>query len=53
MTGKMFRTMVAVFALLIVVLLAACGDDDRGLSRLDVEEVVRSELAAAQERQSA
>ena len=49
----MFRTALAVSALLIAVLLAACGEDDRGLSRTDVEEVVRSELAAVQERQPA
>ena len=54
MTNRTLRTAVAVLALLIVVLLAAaCGDDDKGLSRTDVEEIVRSELAAAQERQSA
>ena len=50
---RTFRTTVTVLALLSLVLLAACGDDDTGLSRMDVEEIVRSELAAVQEQQSA
>ena len=54
MRKRTFRTAVAaVLALLIAVLLAACGDDDSGLSRMDVEEIVRSEMAAAQERRAA
>ena len=53
MANGTFRAAVTVLALLTVVLMAACGDDDKGLSRMDVEEIVRSELAAAQERQSA
>ena len=53
MKKRTFRTAVAVLAVLIVVLLAACGDDDSGLSRMDVEEIVRFELAAAQQRRAA
>lgn len=53
MTNRKFRTAVAVLVLLSAVLLAACGDGDTGLSRMDVEEIVRSELATAQERESA
>lgn len=53
MMNRTFRTVLAVSALLTLVLLAACGDDDRGLSRTNVEEIVRSELAASQEWQSA
>ena len=50
MTNRTFRAAVTVLALLIMVLLAACGGDE--LSRTDVEEIVRSELAASQESQS-
>ena len=53
MRNRTFRTAATVLSLFIVVILAACGDDDMGLSRMDVEEIVRSELVAAQERQSA
>ena len=53
MMKRTFRTMVTVLALLIVVFVTACREDDEGLSRMDFEEIVRSELAAAQERRSA
>ena len=51
MATRTIRTAVVVLALLTLVLVAACGGDD-GLSRVDVEEIVRSELAASQEPQS-
>ena len=38
---------VAALAVLVSVLLAACGDGDAGLSREEVEEIVRAELADA------
>ena len=37
----------AALAMLAVLILAACGDGDAGLSRAEVEEIVRSELAEA------
>ncbi len=37
------------FALLMLVLAAACGDRDGGLSRAEVEEIVRAEVAEAPE----
>ncbi len=52
MTHRALGTAGTALVLLSVVLLAACGGDDKGLSRMDVEEIVRSELAAVQERQS-
>ncbi len=39
---------VAAFFLLTSMLLAACGGDDPGLTRAEVEEIVRAEVAAAQ-----
>ena len=53
MTIRTLGTAVTALGLISVVLLAACGDNDKDLSRMDVEEVVRSEVAAAQERQPA
>ena len=38
--------------MLVVVLLTACGADERDLSRTDVEQIVRAELAAAREQRS-
>ena len=41
------RIVLAALAVLTALLLAACGDGDAGLSRAEVEEIVRSELADA------
>ena len=38
---------VAALAVLIALLLVACGNEDAGLSRAEVEEIVREELADA------
>ena len=52
MTNRTFKTFAAVVLLFLVpMLLAACGDDgadaDAGLSRTEVEEIVRTEMAEA------
>ena len=44
---KLSNLGLAVLAVLVVLLLAACGDGDAALSPTDVEEIVRSELAEA------
>ncbi len=48
LTGRMRRT-AALLALLLAAsaLFSACGDGDAGLTRADVEEIVRAEMAAA------
>jgi len=47
MTGRLRRTAsLAALLLLASLLLAACGGDDPGLTRAEVEEIVRAELAA-------
>ena len=48
MNRRKFSTAAVAFLFLLVpVLLIACGDGDAGLSRAEVEEIVREELAAA------
>ena len=44
-----FSALIVVLLLLISTLLVACGDEDTGLSREDVEEIVREELARTPE----
>ena len=47
MTGRLRRTAsLAALALAAFTLFAACGDNDAGLTRTEVEEIVRAELAA-------
>ena len=45
-------TAVAAVALFVAALLAGCGEDDKGLTRQDVEEIVRSEVAAVRDQQA-
>ena len=47
MTGRIVSTVVAATALLLLVALSACGGGDAGLSRADVEEIVRAEMDEA------
>ena len=48
MTNRKLNTFASVIlAILVLPLLAACGDGDSRLSRTDVEEMVRAELAEA------
>ena len=45
--GTLIKTAMTALAILVPVLLMACGDGDKELSRADVAEIVRSELAEA------
>ena len=48
-----YATAVTALALLVAALLVGCADDGGGLSRLEVEEIVRSELVEARDQQAA